>query len=64
VKSRVDAQFRGEARTFAFAFTCEQCAHFDPDSKRCANGYPNAPHRARPLEGLEDWVFCKEFELS
>jgi hypothetical protein len=64
MKSRVDAQFRDEARLFAFAFACEECAHFDPDSRACANGYPNDPHRRRPLDNLEHWVFCKEFELA
>ncbi len=64
MKSRVDAQFREEARRFAFEFTCERCAHFDPEARRCANGYPTAEHRARPLERVEHWVFCKEFELA
>lgn len=63
MKSPIDARFLGEARTFALRYTCESCAHFDPERARCANGYPIEPHRARELRDGESWLFCKEFEL-
>lgn len=63
MRSVVDERLRGEARRFGLVHTCDRCAHFEPDSGGCANGYPNAAHR-RSLEGAETLEFCKEFELA
>lgn len=64
MKSRVDDRLRREAERWAFVYGCEACAHFDPDSGACANGYPNAVHRAVDLDARESLEFCKEFELG
>jgi hypothetical protein len=64
VKSRVTLQFRQEVERFDLRFTCESCAHYEPDQQRCAHGYPTAVHRARALDDVEHWLFCKEFELA
>jgi hypothetical protein len=63
VKSPIDPRFLNEVRRFELRFTCESCAHYDPELRTCGNGYPVEPHRERPLALLGDWVFCKEFEL-
>jgi hypothetical protein len=62
VKTRVSLELREQAKHFAFRFACEDCAHFSPESHRCAHGYPPGPrHHAMD----EDWVtFCKEFDLA
>jgi hypothetical protein len=60
-----DARFREERERFALRFTCEHCAHFDPDRERCAHGYPTAEHRlARYDDETAPVVFCKEWELT
>lgn len=51
-----------EAEQFRLRAACEDCAHFDAASERCAHGYPNEEHRAR--ERALPLVFCKEFELA
>ncbi|MCC6877421.1 MAG: hypothetical protein IT378_24155 [Sandaracinaceae bacterium] len=51
-----------EAEQFRLRAACEDCAHFDAASERCAHGYPNEEHRAR--EHALPLVFCKEFELA
>jgi hypothetical protein len=58
-------RFDAERRRFALAFTCEGCAHFDPDAERCASGYPTEDHRlARYDRDPEaEVVFCKDFDL-
>jgi hypothetical protein len=63
VRSSIDARFRNEAQAFELRYTCESCAHFDPERPRCANGYPIEPHRMRALREGDGWLFCKEFEL-
>ncbi|HET9953597.1 MAG TPA: hypothetical protein VFQ61_03790 [Polyangiaceae bacterium] len=63
MKTPLDDQLRAEIARFRLVFTCETCAHFEPDSQRCASEYPNAAHRLRVLEDRE-LEFCKEYELS
>lgn len=63
MKSRVDARLRQESERWALMFGCEVCAHFDPESGSCVNGYPNRVHRQRNLTHQESLEFCKEFEL-
>jgi hypothetical protein len=50
-----------EILAFELRYTCDDCAHFDPEKSRCAHGYPTEPHR-RTAEA--EVVFCKEFELG
>jgi len=64
VKTRVDDQFRREARVYLLRFTCETCAAFDPNGGTCAYGFPTTPHRAVPLDGTSEVLFCKTFELA
>lgn len=52
-------RFPAERRRYRLVFTCEDCAHFVPDTGACAHGYPNEDHRA--AEGTRV-VFCKEFD--
>ncbi|HMJ09824.1 MAG TPA: hypothetical protein VK524_00390 [Polyangiaceae bacterium] len=64
MKSRVDAQFRTEVRVFDLRYTCESCAHYEPEGKLCGNGYPTEPHRARELLDVRELLFCKQYELG
>jgi hypothetical protein len=64
MKSRVDPRFREEARRYALCYTCEHCAHYDPERERCGNGYPTDPHRRRDLKDVRELLFCKQFELG
>ena len=58
-------EFDQERERFAFAGSCEACAHFDPRRERCRHEYPTEPHRERTLARPDaDLLFCKEFELS
>lgn len=60
----VDDQLRREKDAFDLKYTCESCAHFDDERRRCAEGYPNEAHvedRARSATTLR---FCKSFELA
>lgn len=63
MKSLVDARLREEGERFRLVFTCDHCAHFEPNSGTCVNGYPNVAHR-RKLDAAETLEFCKEFELA
>jgi hypothetical protein len=63
VRTRVDSELKSEAQRFGLRFTCEACAHFDPEQAVCANGYPTVAHRAIVLSRVEWLEFCKEFEL-
>jgi hypothetical protein len=61
--------FEHECDKFAFAGSCECCAHFDPTSERCRHEYPTAPHRERAYrcgggQANDVLTFCKEFELA
>jgi hypothetical protein len=64
VKTLVDDRLRDEARTFAFRFACEDCAHFEPDGSRCGNGYPTLPHARVDLASRRHLEFCKEFDFA
>ena len=58
------AEFDEECERFAFAFTCESCAHFDARKDACRHGYPTEEHRlAFYRQARGEIVFCKEFEL-
>lgn len=61
MKTRVDSRLRLEAAKYELRFTCPDCAHFDPDEERCAEGYPTDEHRDTQLLG-EEILFCKLFE--
>ena len=58
--------FEAERVRFRFAFTCEDCAHFDPLRAICRHEYPTAEHRRLlyQSEQVREIVFCKEFELQ
>jgi hypothetical protein len=60
----VDDTLRAEASRYLLRFGCEHCAHFDPESGRCAEGFPNEPHRGVRLGERPAIVFCKSFELG
>jgi hypothetical protein len=62
---RVDDKLRDEARRFRLVFACPDCASFDEDAagERCSLGFPHGPHRDPDLEGRDEVVFCKAFEL-
>jgi hypothetical protein len=60
---KVDEQLRAEARRFGLLFACPSCVEFDPETGGCALGYPNDVHVDPSLEGREELVFCKAFEL-
>lgn len=62
--SRVDERLRSEAERYALRFTCETCAHFDPEQQRCGNGYPVEPHVGIQLASTNELAFCKEYELA
>ena len=64
MRSLVDAAFRAQASEYRFRFGCETCAHFDPESRSCANGYPTEPHLDLDIERSREILFCKEFELT
>ena len=59
-------EFDAERERYAFAFTCEDCAHFErAEPARCRHEYPTEPHRDAYYCGpaARELVFCKEFEL-
>jgi hypothetical protein len=60
---RVDDRLRREAERFRLVFACPSCAHLDPEGERCSLDYPAAPHREPSLDGRDEVVFCKTFEL-
>jgi hypothetical protein len=64
VPARPDKTLRQEARRLRLCWSCDVCAHFDPERERCVHGYPTEPHRAAALEAQDEMAFCKEFELS
>lgn len=63
MRTLIDDRLREEARRFTLRFTCDDCAHFDPEGVRCAEGYPHAPHRGVRMERVRELLFCKSFEL-
>lgn len=64
MRTAVDDELRTEARVYRLRFTCEHCAHFDPATATCAEGFPNEIHRDVDLERVPHIVFCKSFELG
>lgn len=54
---------RHEVATFKLRFACEHCGAWDPETDRCAEGYPTAPHREKALEESA-LAFCKAFEST
>jgi hypothetical protein len=60
----VDEALRAEAAHFRLRFSCEHCAHFEPERGVCGEGFPNGSHRDVPLETARRIVFCKSFELG
>jgi len=62
--SRVDERLRSEARRFRLLFTCEDCAHFAPETLACSHGFPTEPHRGIDLERASSLEFCKAFEVA
>jgi hypothetical protein len=64
MKTLVDLRLRRETAHFRFLFNCEACAHFAPETRACANGYPNLAHLSKRLEASSELEFCKEFELA
>jgi hypothetical protein len=63
VRTTVDALLRSEAERFKLRFTCEDCAHFSPETRACVHGYPTEAHQGIRLEATTTLEFCKEFEL-
>jgi hypothetical protein len=63
VRTRVDTLLRSEAERYQLRFTCEDCAHFSPEARACAHGYPTEAHQGIVLESAVSLEFCKEFEL-
>jgi len=64
MQTPIDERLRREAETFAFRFSCQHCAYYDPDALVCSEGYPNEDHRSPDLSNRSLLVFCKSFELS
>jgi len=63
MKTPVDPELRREARELRLRYGCEHCAHFDAESRGCAEGYPNAMHRDVSIDSATCLEFCKSFEL-
>ena len=61
--SPVDARFAEEASTYRLRFACPDCAHFQPETRTCSNGYPSEPHLGTEVVPDSVVVFCKSFEL-
>lgn len=59
----IDGKLREEARRFRLVFACPDCEAFDPEADRCSLGFPHQPHRDPSLEGRDEVIFCKAFEL-
>ena len=64
MRTRVDDLLRAEAARYRLAFSCDRCAQFDAETRLCALEYPTEPHRDAGLEGRDEVVFCKLFELG
>lgn len=60
------ARFAEEAKTFAFKFRCDDCAHVLPSTRGCTLDMPNLVLRDNPSAFTPDgrWAFCKYFELG
>jgi hypothetical protein len=64
MRTPVDATLRREAARYRLRFGCGDCAHFDPETGGCAEGYPNHAHRDVLLDAADALEFCKSFELG
>jgi hypothetical protein len=64
MKTAVDRRLRVEVVEFELRYACEHCAHFDPASEACSQGFPNEDHRQAPLDSAATLTFCKSFELA
>lgn len=76
MRTKVDEPFVREARRFALRFTCDDCAHFDPDGERCSLLFDATPRRDAFLDaageagatcpgvGERTLELCKTFELA
>ncbi|MEN9578696.1 MAG: hypothetical protein RJA70_1705 [Pseudomonadota bacterium] len=62
MRSPVDAAFRDQAARYRLHLFCEECAYFEPETRACSEGYPNAEHRRVDLALVGEVVFCKSFE--
>jgi len=62
MRTSVDERLRREAQAFGLRFACAECAHHDPEHRRCGLGWPADVER-RALEG-HHLAFCKDFELG
>lgn len=62
--TRVDERLLREAEQYRLRFGCEDCAHFEPEARACANGFPTQPHLDVDLTRVSALEFCKAFELS
>lgn len=60
----VDLALRREASLYKLKYTCESCAHFDEERRRCAEGYPSEPHVEDRATRALTLYFCKSFELT
>lgn len=60
----VDAQLLDEAERYRLRFACADCAHHDPATGRCAEGYPAHAAPAPALASVTTLRFCKLFELA
>lgn len=63
MQTAVDAQLLDEAERYRLRFACADCAHHDPTSGRCAEGYPPDATPAPALAAVATLRFCKLFEL-
>jgi hypothetical protein len=64
MRTRIDEALVREATELRLRFACPDCAFFDPATRTCAEGYPNAVHLGRELEPARTLEFCKSFELA
>jgi hypothetical protein len=60
----VDDRLREEARRYHLVFACPDCVSFEPECGGCSLGFPNEMHRDPSLDGRDEVVFCKAFELA
>lgn len=63
MQTPVDDRLIEEAAKYRLRFACPDCAHFQPKSRSCSNGYPAQPHLATELVPQAVVIFCKSFEL-
>lgn len=59
-----DRQFLDEQQRFLLRSSCASCVYFEPDTRRCSEGYPNEEHVTVPARVGDVVCFCKSFELA